>query len=103
MSQIGRSGLLGIAAFHRQKAPVTASARRRLPTGDPTLDIDRHGQITPDERSRGAFDSDLPRNVLKASTDAMKAAMLDEGLKVLERGQAWSSTIGGIQVRLDPR
>ncbi|MEV5010521.1 hypothetical protein AB0K74_48645 [Streptomyces sp. NPDC056159] len=54
-------------------------------------------------RSRRAFDSDLPWRMLKTSADAMKAAMLDEGVKALESGRAWASTIGGVRVKLTPR
>ncbi|MCC5480511.1 hypothetical protein [Streptomyces barringtoniae] len=54
-------------------------------------------------RSRRAFDSDRPWQELKTSADAMKIQILDEGAKVLESGQAWASTIGGVQVKLTPR
>ncbi|MER6069835.1 hypothetical protein ABT187_13485 [Streptomyces sp. NPDC001817] len=54
-------------------------------------------------RSRRAFDSDRPWHELKTSADAMKIEMLDEGAKALESGQAWTSTIGSVRVKLIPR
>ncbi|MGW1809954.1 hypothetical protein [Streptomyces sp. NPDC002078] len=54
-------------------------------------------------RSRRAFDSDQPWQDLKTSADAMKIQILNEGVKALESGQAWASSIGGVQVKLAPR
>ncbi|MGW3205495.1 hypothetical protein [Streptomyces sp. NPDC001135] len=54
-------------------------------------------------RSRRVFDSDRAWQALKTSADAVKIQLLDEGAKALESGQAWGSTIGGVQVKLTPR
>lgn len=54
------------------------------------------------ERARRVFEADSQWKMLRDAADRMKVRMLTDGRKALARGEEWSSTIEGVQVRLKP-